>query len=89
MKKILKIIAVICLVGALLRGLGVLLLSILAWGPGEAGSIGIIGGADGPTMIITTAQVSWAAWLAAVFVLLAAAAGVIWIVKRYKGKHKE
>lgn len=89
MKKVLKIIAVICLVGALLRGLGVLLLSILAWGPGEAGSIGIIGGADGPTVIYTTGQVWRGALPAALLVLLAAAAGIIWIVKRYKGKHKK
>lgn len=88
MKKILKIIAAICLLGALLRGVGLLLLSLLAFKLGEAGSIGIIGGADGPTVIITTAQVSQAAWQGAAFVLLAAAVGVIWIVKRYQGKHK-
>lgn len=85
MKRVLKIIAGLCLLGALLRGLGVLLLIKL----GEAGSIGIIGGADGPTVIYTTGEVWRGALPAALLVLLAAAAITIWIVKRHKGKHKK
>lgn len=55
----------------------------------DAASIGIIGGADGPTVIYTTGEVWRGALPAALLVLLAAAAITIWIVKRHKGKHKK
>ena len=53
----------------------------------QAMSIGIIGGADGPTSIFIAGPSLSRLWLAA-GVVLAAAAAVVWLVIRHRKKNK-
>ena len=53
----------------------------------EASSIGIIGGADGPTSILITGPAPGRLVLAA-GIVLAAAAVVVWLVIRHRKKKK-
>lgn len=66
------------------RALGLLSLSVLIpGGYAKAGaSIGVIGGADGPTTVIVSAAPLW--WVPYALIAAAAAALIVWRRKRAK-----
>lgn len=65
------------------RMMGMSALSMSVAADGSAGSVAIIGGADGPTEVIVSSSVNWVAVIAALLILVAAI-GLIVYFKRKK-----
>lgn len=66
---------------SLLAGAAALTGCAALWNRGEAGSIGIIGGADGPTAVFVTTNFSPLGWGVAGLLLLAVIAGVVLFIR--------
>lgn len=71
------------IITGILAGVSAIILAVLAWTPfWKHPSVGIIGGADGPTAIYVAAGEGWQALFGAVPAVLAAASAICFLIRK-------